>query len=565
MSFNGTLFATALVGLDTAAWPGYVHQAHSHLGSLASTDRRFILAVIFVSFPIVIILLNVASQLIPKSSSRPPVVFHWLPFIGSAIQYGNDPISFFVGCRVKYGDVFTFILFGRQMTVALGPRGNNFVTGGKLSQMNAEDAYTHLTTPCFGKDVVYDVPNAVFMEQKRFLKVGLSLENFRAYVGMIEAEVETFLAHDSAFRVLQSGSAAWGTFHPLKVLAEITILTASRTLQGRAVRARLDKTFAQRYADLDGGFTPLNFLFPNLPLESYRRRDRAQKAMSDFYIQCIRNRSETAESEHDMIAALLQQKYKNGRKIKEHEIAHIMIGLLMGGQHTSSSTGTWALLSLAQYPKVAGALYKEQVERFGTGKKGQFRTPSYEELRALPWLDSVIRETLRIHAPIHSIIRKVTADTPVPPALAAPAGYGGGAYVVPRGHYVLSSPAVSQVDPRVWRAAYTWDPARWHDAGGAAQAAGKAYEDAHGETVDYGFGAVSKGTESPYQPFGAGRHRCIGEQFAYLQIGMVICTIIRKVELRLEAPFPENNYHTMITLPKDPCSIGYRRRHPKEV
>jgi sterol 14-demethylase len=35
----------------------------------------------------------------------------------------------------------------------------------------------------FGKDVVYDVPNEIFMEQKKFVKVGLSTENFRAYVG----------------------------------------------------------------------------------------------------------------------------------------------------------------------------------------------------------------------------------------------------------------------------------------------------------------------------------------------------------------------------------------------
>lgn len=33
------------------------------------------------------------------------------------------------------------------MTVALGPAGNNLVLNGKLSQVNAEEAYTHLTTP----------------------------------------------------------------------------------------------------------------------------------------------------------------------------------------------------------------------------------------------------------------------------------------------------------------------------------------------------------------------------------------------------------------------------------
>ena len=42
----------------------------------------------------------------------------------------------------QHGDVFTFILFGRKMTVALGSAGNNFVTGGKVAHLSAEDAYT---------------------------------------------------------------------------------------------------------------------------------------------------------------------------------------------------------------------------------------------------------------------------------------------------------------------------------------------------------------------------------------------------------------------------------------
>ena len=54
-----------------------------------------------------------------------------------------------------------------------------------------------------------------------------------------------------------------------------------------------------------------------------------------------------------MIAALMQQKYRNGRLLNDKEIAHIMIALLMAGQHTSSATGSWALLHLAANPSVA--------------------------------------------------------------------------------------------------------------------------------------------------------------------------------------------------------------------
>lgn len=225
----------------------------------------------------------------------------------------------------------------------------------------------------FGKDVVYDVPNDLFMEQKKSAKVGLSTENFRAYVGMIEEEVEDFLKSDPAFSVFQSNNEEWGQFDALKILQAITIFTASRTLQGKEVRARLDKSIADVYHDLDGGFTPINFLFPNLPLPSYRRRDVAQKKMSDFFMNIIQERrNNTAldvsplslwlieaslcipiQNEHDMIAVLMQTKYRSGRPFQDHEIAHLMIAMLMAGQHTSSSTGAWALLHLGNRPDIA--------------------------------------------------------------------------------------------------------------------------------------------------------------------------------------------------------------------
>jgi len=135
----------------------------------------------------------------------------------------------------------------------------------------------------------------------------------------------------------------------------------------------------------------------------------------------------------------------------------------------------------------------------------------------------------------------VTQDLPVPPSLSAPSEKG--QYVIPKGHYIVAVPGVSQMDPKIWDEAKSWRPRRWLEAGGVANAANEQYM--AGEKVDYGFGAVSKGTESPYQPFGAGRHRCIGESFAYLQLSLVIGEIIRNYKLNLataNGKFPETNF-----------------------
>lgn len=52
---------------------------------------------------LVAVLLNVTHQLLFRrwNKSEPPLVFHWIPFLGSTISYGVDPYKFFFSCREK--------------------------------------------------------------------------------------------------------------------------------------------------------------------------------------------------------------------------------------------------------------------------------------------------------------------------------------------------------------------------------------------------------------------------------------------------------------------------------
>jgi len=114
-----------------------------------------------------VVFLNILQQILFRNPNEPPLVFHFLPWIGNTVTYGMDPYAFFFACREKYGDVFTFVLLGKKTTVCLGTKGNDFILNGKLKDVNAEEIYHPLTTPVFGKDVVYDCPNSKLMEQKK--------------------------------------------------------------------------------------------------------------------------------------------------------------------------------------------------------------------------------------------------------------------------------------------------------------------------------------------------------------------------------------------------------------
>lgn len=117
-----------------------------------------------------------------------------------------------------------------------------------------------------------------------------------------------------------------------EAIAELTILTASRCLMGSFIREQLSETVAQLYCDLDKGFTPLNFLFKWLPLESYRKRDEAHIKMRELFLRIMKDRRERGEMDNsDMMQSLMDCEYRDGRKMNDKEVACLMIALLMAG------------------------------------------------------------------------------------------------------------------------------------------------------------------------------------------------------------------------------------------
>ncbi|KAI1083315.1 cytochrome P450 [Whalleya microplaca] len=491
------------------------------------------------------VLLNVLQQVLFKNSNEPPVVFHWFPLVGSTVTYGMDPPRFFKENRAKYGDIFTFVLLGKKTTVYVGPAGNDFILNGKIKDVCAEEIYGVLTTPVFGKDVVYDCPNAKLMEQKKFMKIALTTTAFQQYVPIIADEVANYLKKCPSFK----GKS--GVTNIPKNMAEITIFTASHSLQGSEVRSKFDEKLADLYHDLDMGFTPVNFMLHWAPLPWNRRRDHAQRTIAKIYMDTIKERRAANKTDaQDIMWHLMNSTYKNGVKVPDHEIAHMMIALLMAGQHSSSSTSSWMMLRLASRPDIVEKLYNEQVEALGA----DLPPLKYEDLAKLPLNQAIIKETLRLHAPIHSIMRAVKSPMPVP----------GTKYVVPTSHTLLAAAGVSASDPAYFPEPDLWEPTRWSKDSSLAPKLPSSREDEE-EKIDYGYGLVSKGANSPYLPFGAGRHRCIGEQFANVQLQTINAMIVRTFKLRnVDGSFGkviDTDYASLFSRPLEPANIHWEKRN----
>lgn len=279
--------------------------------------------------------------------------------------------------------------------------------------------------------------------------------------------------------------------------------------------------------------------------------------MRDVYLDIIRERRKhdpESDVEQDMIWNLVNCSYKNGTPIPDKEIAHMMITLLMGGQHSSSSAGSWIMLRLAAHPDITEELFQEQMQNLGQGGKGGRLPPlQYSDLDKLPLLHNVVTETLRLHGSIHSILRKVKN----------PLSVAGTPYVIGTDKVLCSSPMVTATSEEFFRDAKSWNPHRW-DVEPEDSAAGAVAGDEEEPVVDYGYGATTSGSRSPYLPFGAGRHRCIGEKFAYLNLGVIVGTLVRSFEFSTvdgrKGVVPPPDHTSMFARPPLPSFVRFTRR-----
>jgi sterol 14-demethylase len=68
-----------------------------------------------------------------------------------------------------------------------------------------------------------------------------------------------------------------------------------------------------------------------------------------------------------------------------------------------------------------------------------------------------------------------------------------------------------------------------------------------------------------YISFGGGRHKCLGNAFAILQIKAILALLLGQYEFELAGDPIESDFHGLVVGPKEPCRVRYRRRAQPSV
>ena len=218
----------------------------------------------------------------------------------------------------------------------------------------------------------------------------------------------------------------------------------------------------------------------------------------------------------DMLSMLLRaQDEETGRPLTGHQICSEILTLAVAGTETTASVLSWVLYELARNPDIEERVLAELDEVLGG------RPVAFDDLGRLPYLNRVITEALRLHHTGWLVTRRTTQETRL------------GQWTLPAGTELAYCQHALHRDPELFPDPLDFDPDRW------------------------------EGSAPPpaFLPFGAGKHKCIGDRFALTELVTAIVTIVREVRLGL-APGQTVQPVARATVRPRTLSMTVRRRNP---
>jgi len=445
---------------------------------------------------------------IPEVSSEFPGHEH-----GHLEDLRHDPVGLLHRVRAECGDVGRFRLADRDVVLVSGAEANEAFFRAPDSVLDQGEAYPFMT-PIFGKGVVFDATPE--QRQEMLKNQALRGDMMRGHASTIEAEINRMVA----------GWGEEGEIDLLDFFAELTIYTTSACLIGKPFREELDASFAQHYHDLERGTDAIAYVDPYADIESFRIRDAARErlvALVQGIIDKRVARGPIPREQRDLLDVLISLKHPDGSAYYSADvITGIFISMMFAGHHTSSGTAAWTLIELLRNPSVMTSVVAELDALYADGLE-----VSFQALRSIPHLEAALKETLRLHPPLVLLLRVAKEEVEL------------GGFTVPAGTMVGATPRVSNRIAEDFPSPDLFDPDRYVDP---------RQEDLQNRWT--------------WIPFGAGKHRCVGNAFAMMQLKAIFSVILRDYAFEMAQPADTYRDDTskMVIQLEQPCRVRYRRR-----
>ncbi|KMT20163.1 hypothetical protein BVRB_1g001750 [Beta vulgaris subsp. vulgaris] len=153
----------------------------------------------------------------------------------------------------------------------------------------------------------------------------------------------------------------------------------------------------------------------NIPGTAFNGAVKGGAIIKEKLLQIIKNRRDVLQKNgddlkkpQDLLSTLLVSCDENGKFCSEHGIANKIIGYLMASFYTTSTTITFVLNNLAEYPHVYDKVLEEQLEISKSKATGE--ALSWADIQKMKYSWNVVCESMRLTPPSQGAFKEVLTD-----------------------------------------------------------------------------------------------------------------------------------------------------------
>jgi cytochrome P450 family 135 len=395
------------------------------------------------------------------------------------------PGPFMERCRDRYGDAFTLRLHNEDTWVLLSdPAAVKQVFTGDPKLLHSGEA-NGILRPIVGPNSVLLLDDRAHMSQRKLLLPPFHGERMKAYGGLMAEAAEAEIAAWPAGQVVATRPA----------MQRITLEIVMRAIFGITDTRAMGRMRAALTSMLDWTTKPSRLMLlvaagpkriPRIP--EYRAVMAELDAVIAEAIAGRRAASDVAER-GDVLSMLLGARHEDdGSPMTDAELRDELVTLLVAGHETTATALSWALERLARHP--------EAWARLRSGDE--------------PYLDAVIKETLRLRPVLPIVLRRLKAPLEI------------GGWELPEGVSAVPCIYLMHRRPDIYPDPLAFRPERFLE-----QPAGT----------------------YTWIPFGGGVRRCLGASFAQFEMATVLRVLARRcASLEPDGVVPERTARRSITL-----------------
>jgi cytochrome P450 len=405
------------------------------------------------------------------------------PIVGSTLEFQRAPLDFCLRQKARFGDLVRFSVAFQDWYLLSDPSEIHRVLVTDAARFLKPKLAKRLWRPFIGEGLLAS-DGLRWKRQHKLVLPGFHRARIESYASTM---VDLARRATEAWRPAERRDFA-------NDMSDLTLAIVSKTLFDVDVDGDARRVGLAIEAIQDALVAHINNPVPIpvwWPSETNKRKVRALGDVREVVKKFIDDRRASGRDHGDLLSMLVFAEDEGGARMSDAELHDEAMTLFFAGHETTSMALTWTWYLLACHPQIEERLYVEIHGAVGD------RPITVGDLGRLPYLEMVVKESMRMFPSVWSYMREPISD------------YRIGDAVLPGGSLVFICVYAVHHDARHFSNPEAFRPER--------------FEKENERQIPRG----------AYVPFAAGPRVCLGKSFAMMEARLVLATLLQRVRPRI--------------------------------